>query len=209
MVGGGRVAERKVLGLLACSARVTVISPDLTEELLRLHAAGRIIWVERWYKHGDLGNAFLVFAATDDEETQKKVYEEALTANILLNVADVPHRCNFILPATVRQGDLTISISTSGKSPALARKLRIDLEKRYGSEYRVLVNILGDIRPEILALDLPQSEKEDLFKRLLHVDMAEWIKDKKWDNMGKHLRAVLGHKAGDDLLQKVMSTLDE
>jgi precorrin-2 dehydrogenase/sirohydrochlorin ferrochelatase len=209
VVGGGKVAERKVLGLLACSAQVTVISPEMTEELLRRHAEGRIQWLDREYKHGDLGKAFLVIAATDDEETQKQVYEEAVKGNLLLNVADVPRRCNFILPATVRRGDLTISISTSGKSPALARKLRMELEKRYGSEYRVLVNILGAIRPEILASGLSQSENENLFKNLLHDDMAEWIKDRKWDIMKEHLRAVLGGRAGDDLLQKVLTSLDE
>ena len=209
VVGGGKVAERKVLGLLSCSAQVTVISPALTEELLRLHAEGRIQWLDREYMHGDLGKAFLVIAATDNEETQKQVYVEAVTCNLLLNVADVPQRCNFILPATLRRGDLTISISTSGKSPALARKLRMELEKRYGSEYRILVNILGAIRPEILASGLPQSEKENLFKNLLHDDMAEWIKDRKWDIMKEHLRAVLGSRAGDDLLQKVLTSLDE
>ena len=172
VVGGGKVAERKVLGLLSCSAQVTVISPEMTEELLRRHAEGRIQWLDREYKHGDLGKAFLVIAATDDEETQKQVYEEAVKGNLLLNIADVPRRCNFILPATVRRGDLTISISTSGKSPALARKLRMELEKRYESEYGVLVNILGAIRPEILASGLSQSENENLFKNLLHDDMA-------------------------------------
>jgi precorrin-2 dehydrogenase/sirohydrochlorin ferrochelatase len=209
VVGGGRVAERKVLGLLSCSAQVTVISPELTEELLHQHADGRIQWIEREYRQGDLEKAMLVIAATDDEETQKQIYEEAATSNLLLNVADVPQRCNFILPATVRRGDLTIAISTSGKSPALARKLRMELEKRYGSEYRILVNILGALRPEILASGLPQSENEKLFKNLLHDDMAEWIKDRKWDTIAKHLRTVLGDRAGDDLLQKVLTSLDE
>jgi precorrin-2 dehydrogenase/sirohydrochlorin ferrochelatase len=209
VVGGGRVAERKVLGLLSCSAQVTVISPELTEELLHQHADGRIQWIEREYRQGDLEKAMLVIAATDDEETQKQIYEEAATSNLLLNVADVPQRCNFILPATVRRGDLTIAISTSGKSPALARKLRMELEKRYGSEYRILVNILGALRPEILASGLPQSENEKLFKNLLHDDMAEWIKDRKWDTIAKHLRTFLGDRAGDDLLQKVLTSLDE
>jgi len=209
VIGGGKVAARKVLGLLSCSAQVTVVSPELTEELLLQHADGRFRWIDREYRSGDLGNAFLVIAATDDEETQKQVYDDAVTNNLLLNVADVPQRCNFILPATVRRGDLTISISTSGKSPALARKLRMELEKRYGSEYRILVDILGAIRPEILALGLPQSENENLFKKLLHDEMAEWIKDGKWDIMVRHLRSVLGDKAGDDMLQRILTSLDD
>ena len=134
VVGGGRVAERKVMGLRSCSAQVSVISPELTESLLQLHSDGSIQWINREYEPGDLQGAFLVIAATDDEETQKQVYEEAASLNILLNVADVPQRCNFILPATMRQGDLVISVSTAGKSPAVARKLRMELEKRYGAE---------------------------------------------------------------------------
>jgi len=209
VVGGGRVAERKVLGLLSCSAQVSVISPALTEELQLQHADGNIQWIDREYRQGDLAQAFLVIAATDDEETQKQVYEEADTNNLLLNVADVPHRCNFILPATARRGDLTISVSTAGKSPALARKIRMELEKRYGPEYRVLVNILGGIRPQILAFGLPQSENEELFKQLLHDDMEEWIKNKNLNSIEKHFRAVLEDRVGDDWLSGVRSSFDE
>ncbi len=209
VVGGGRVAERKVLGLLSCSAQVSVISPVLTEELQLQHADGNIKWIDREYRQGDLAQAFLVIAATDDEETQKQVYEEAANNNLLLNVADVPRRCNFILPATVRRGDLTISVSTAGKSPALARKLRMELEKRYGPEYRILADILGAIRPEILASGFPQSENEDLFKQLLHDDMEEWVKNKNWDNIEKHFRTVLGDRVGDDCLLGVRPLFDE
>ena len=209
VVGGGRVAERKVLGLLSCRAQVSVISPLLTNELHLQHANGTILWIDREYRQGDLAGAFLVIAATDDEETQKQVYEEADTNNLLLNVADVPHRCNFILPATARRGDLTISVSTAGKSPALARKIRMELEKRYGPEYRVLVNILGGIRPQILAFGLPQSENEELFKQLLHDDMEEWIKNKNLDSIEKHFRAVLEDRVGDDWLSGVRSSFDE
>jgi precorrin-2 dehydrogenase/sirohydrochlorin ferrochelatase len=209
VVGGGKVAERKVLGLLFCSAQVSVISPVLTEELHLQHASGNIQWIDREYRQGDLAQAFLVIAATDDEETQKQVYEEADTNNLLLNVADVPQRCNFILPATLRRGDLTISVSTAGKSPALARKLRMELEKKYGPEYRILVDILGAIRPEILASGLPQSENEDLFKQLLHDDMEEWIKSKNWDSIEKHFRTVLEDRVGDDWLPGIRSVFYE
>jgi precorrin-2 dehydrogenase/sirohydrochlorin ferrochelatase len=203
VIGGGKVAERKVLGLLACGAEVSVISPDLTDELLRRYNAGNIQWVNRQYRAGDLGRAFLVIAATDDEETQKQVSLEAVSGNLLLNVADVPQRCNFILPATVRQGDLVIAISTAGKSPALARKLRMELEKRFGVEYRVLVNILGAIRPVILAAGLPQSDNELLFKQLLHDDIGAWIRNKDWPRLEDHFAIVLGDRVGSGWLQKL------
>ncbi len=209
VVGGGRVAERKVLGLLSCSAQVSVISPVLSKELKLQHAAGNIQWIDREYRQGDLAQAFLVIAATDDEETQKQVYEEAATNNLLLNVADVPQRCNFILPATVRRGDLSLSVSTAGKSPALARKIRMELEKRYGPEYRLLVYILGAARPEILASGLTQSENEQLFKELLHDDMEEWIKNREWNTVEKHIRSVLGGAVEEDRLSEILTSIDK
>lgn len=205
VVGGGRVAERKVLGLLACDAQVSVISPELTEKLSNLYDAGSILWIGRGYRPGDLKQAFLVIAATNEEETQKQVYDEAAAHNLLLNVADVPQRCNFILPATVRQGDLVISISTAGKSPALARKLRMELEKRYGAEYKILVNILGAIRPQILASGLSQSENEHIFTQLLHENMAEWILTGNWSSLENHFEEVLEDRVAGDWLQKVRS----
>ncbi len=209
VVGGGRVAERKVIGLLSCSAQVSVISPMLSEELLKQHASGNIRWIEREYRKGDLARAFLVIAATDDEETQRQVYEEAAAGNILLNVADVPKRCNFILPATAKQGDLAISVSTAGKSPALARKIRMELEKRYGPEYRVLVDILGAIRPVVLAAGQPQVENEKLFTSLLHDDMAEWIKNGDMGSLEKHFRQVLGGGFDEKRISGILASINE
>jgi precorrin-2 dehydrogenase/sirohydrochlorin ferrochelatase len=203
VIGGGRVAARKVLGLLSCSAQVSVISPELTEELLKQYKKGNFEWIDREYCQGDLKQAFLVIAATDNEEIQQKIYEEAVTYNILLNVADVPQRCNFILPATARQGDLMIAISTSGKSPALARKLRIELEKKYGAEYRVLVDILGAIRPEILVSGQQQADNEELFNQLLHDRMVDWIRTRDWPSLENHFAKVLGDRVGDDWIQKI------
>jgi precorrin-2 dehydrogenase/sirohydrochlorin ferrochelatase len=205
VVGGGRVAERKVLGLLSCGAEVSVISPEVTDELARLHDESLICWINRKYRAGDLGQAFLAIAATDDAETQKQVYEEAAARNLLVNVADVPQRCNFILPATARQGDLVISVTTGGKSPALARKLRMELEKRFGVEYRAMVDILGAIRPLILAAGLEQPENEQLFKQLLHDDLAGWIRAKDWARLEKHFAEVLRDRVGDGWLQQIRS----
>ena len=205
VVGGGKVAERKALGLLSCSAKVLIISPELTEELQRLSKKGAIRWAEREYRSGDLQQAFLVIAATDDEETQEQVFAEAAANNLLVNVVDVPQRCNFILPATVKQGDLILSVSTAGKSPALARKLRMELEKRYGVEYRILVDILGAIRPQILALGQSQLENELLFKQLLHDEIADWIKNQNWTRLEKHFEKVLQGRVSADWLEKIRS----
>lgn len=203
VVGGGRVAERKVLGLLSCSAQVTVVSPELTDILWQGQAEKSFRWINRAYRPGDLQGAFLAMAATDNEETQKQVYEEAVANNILLNVADVPKRCNFILPASLKQGDLMISISTAGKSPGLARKLRLELEKKYGSEYKTLVEIMGAIRPKILASGRPQPENEQLFKKLLHDDLAAWIRSRDWTRLENHFAAILGDSLEDTWRQEI------
>jgi len=202
VVGGGKVAERKVKGLLACHAQVTVISPELTEELSRMHAEGMLEWLARSYRKGDLIHTFLVVAATDDEPAQQLVQEEAEEQNKLLNVVDVPQRCNFILPATVRRGDLTVAIATGGKSPALAKKLRKELEKSIGPEYTVLVNILGALRPQILAAGLSQPENELLFHKLLHDDMLDWIEKRDWFRMENHILSVLGDTLGTECLHR-------
>jgi precorrin-2 dehydrogenase/sirohydrochlorin ferrochelatase len=203
VVGGGRVAQRKALGLLSCGARVTVISPGLTEELSARGANGEITLQKRKYRSGDLKGAFLVIAATDDKETQEQVHREATERNLLLNVADVPRRCNFILPATARQGDLVISVSTAGKSPALARKLRMELEKRYGVEYRAVVDILGAVRPVILAAGLDQRENEQLFNELLHDGLPGWIRAGEWQRLENHFADVLAGRVEGDWLRAI------
>jgi precorrin-2 dehydrogenase/sirohydrochlorin ferrochelatase len=192
VVGGGLVAARKVASLLEHGGLVRVISPELTPELRQRHVAGDLEWRATSYQEGDLDDAFLVIAATDDEEVQARVHAEATARRILLNVADVPKWCNFILPATLRRGDLNIAVSTSGKSPALAKRLRRELEARFGPEYGELTEILGSLRPLVLAMGRPHSENQELFSRLLHDDFPAWVRERNWPRMAAHLRAVLG-----------------
>ncbi len=192
VIGGGRVALRKVKGLLACGATVTLISPAANRELETLAAQGQIIWHDRGYKYGDLAGSFLVIAATDDEAVQEQVYAEAEKGNLLLNVADVPKWCNFILPATVRQGDLAISISTAGKSPALAKRLRQELEKSFGPEYNLALELMGSLRPVVLALGLPHEKNKIIFEELLHPEMIPLLAKGDWQTISNHIRKVLG-----------------
>ncbi|MBI4791577.1 MAG: bifunctional precorrin-2 dehydrogenase/sirohydrochlorin ferrochelatase [Deltaproteobacteria bacterium] len=192
VIGGGKVAARKVKSLLACQGAVTVISPALDDELLLLSRRESIRWLERGYRQGDLSDAFLVIAATDDVAVQEAVYQEATARNILLNVADVPKWCNFILPATVRRGDLTISVSTAGQSPALAKQLREDLEKEYSDDYDLLLQVLGRLRPIVLDMGLPHEKNKILFANLLHRDMIDWLRQQNWQALTAHIRAILG-----------------
>ena len=203
VIGGGKVAERKVRSLTACAAQVKIISPELTPGLLELYNDGSLAWEKRAYQEGDLSGAFLVMAATDDADVQAMVHLEAEQKGLLLNVADVPGQCNFILPATVRQGDLTISVSTGGRSPALASCLRQELEKRFGPEYKVIVEVLGIIRPYILATGKAQADNEIIFNRLVHADMPEWIRKQEWDKVEGHIRSILGPEITDKCLAEI------
>lgn len=192
VIGGGSVATRKVQALLECGAVVEVVSPDVTAELKTILAAGKITWVARAYQPGDLSEAFLVIAATDDSEVQAGIFAEAEEKNILLNVADVPRWCNFILPATVRRGDLSFAVSTGGKSPALARNLRQNLEKIYGPEYGVLVDILGELRDMVISQGKSSAENKILFGKLASLEIVDWIKNGEWQRISRHFSDILG-----------------
>ena len=147
--GGGEVARRKVKILLEHEARITVISPALDEELADLAKTGVIQVLHRGYQEGDLENAFMAIAATDDQDTNLKIAGEARRKRCLINTVDDADNSDFIVPSLLRRGDITIAISTSGRSPALARKLRTRLEEEIGNEYSSLVSLIGEARAEI------------------------------------------------------------
>ncbi len=191
VVGGGNVALRKAKGLLSCAGTVTVISPEVVADLQTLADDGSLILKKRGYKTGDLQQAFLVIAATDDENVQEAVHAEATKNNILLNVADVPKWCNFILPATVRSGDLAVSISTHGRSPALAKRLRKELQLQFGDEYDLALQLMGKLRPIVLAMGMVHEKNKVIFEQLLHPDMIMWLKTHQWDLITAHLQKEL------------------
>jgi len=149
VVGGGRVAERKVKALIESGAKITVVSPKLTTYLQQIKDKGTIKHVDREYKDGDVEGMFLVISAADNEDVNQRVSDQCFAKGILVNVVDDPPKCNFFVPAVLRRGDLTIAISTRGKSPMLAACIRGQLEKQYGSEYAELLKLLGDIRQEL------------------------------------------------------------
>lgn len=150
VIGGGKVADRKVRALLEAGAKVTVISPSLVPELDHLSQEDRIQVLRRAYRPGDLEGVFLVIAATDDPALNHAVWEEAQRCGCLINVVDDPRHSNFILPAVLRRGEFTLSISTGGGSPALARRVREQLEPQFGPEYGELARLLAELRPDLL-----------------------------------------------------------
>jgi precorrin-2 dehydrogenase/sirohydrochlorin ferrochelatase len=151
VVGGGEIARRKVLDLLASQSAVTVVAKRACEGLLALAAEGQIVVHQRAYQSGDIGDAFIVIAATNDTGVNTQVFADAAARNVLVNVVDVPKLCTFTVPATVRRGDLTIAIATDGRCPAFASILREELEQHYGPEYGELVGQFAETRREMIA----------------------------------------------------------
>ena len=157
VVGGGKIAEGKVEGLLTAGAKVKIVSPDLTSYLRRLSKENVIEHLERTYQTGDLAGAFMVICATDQVEINHKVWQEASANRQLVNVVDDTPRCNFIAPAILRKGDLTLAISTAGKAPALAVRLKERLQEQLGTEYERFLELSGQLR-EPLARHVPDFE---------------------------------------------------
>jgi len=173
VVGGGRVAQRKVETLMECGAFVHLVSRELTDRLAELIDAGRVRLLGQEFREEHLAGVFLVFIATNDMELNRKVSESARDLGLLVNVADQPAHCNFIVPSIVTRGDLLLAISTSGKSPALARKIREELEDRFGAEYETLLTLMGRLRKEVLSLGLAQEENSRIFHEIVDSPVLE------------------------------------
>lgn len=196
VVGGGKVAERKVESLLSCGARVKVISPELTPHLQGLLEEKKITYVARNYQSGDLEGVLLVIACTNDSAINASVSSEAQRRNTLCNIVDKPDLCNFTVPSVVLRGDLLIAISTGGRSPALAKKLRRELEDTYGHEYADFLRIMGAVRPRVLAKGRSQPENEAIFNRLVSSELLDWIRTKNQARIDSFLQEVLGPEFG-------------
>jgi precorrin-2 dehydrogenase/sirohydrochlorin ferrochelatase len=192
VVGGGRVAERKVKSLLKAGARVKVVSPDLTGALARLKSREKIVHYPRSYRPKDLRGAFLTIAATDDRAINERVFQEATASRIPVNVVDDPVHSSFIVPSLVKKKDLVVAISTSGRSPALARVLRQKLEKEIGPEYSRFLRLLGAVRRKIIPLGLGQRRNQKIFRRLVKEDLLSLIKRKKFRELNRLLAKILG-----------------
>ncbi len=194
VIGGGGVAERKTKALLKAGALITIISPRLTSSLAELAQRGDISHVARTFQAGDLEGAWLVIAATDDKTVQDAVYKEAQDRHIFCNVVDEPRVCSFIVPSTIRRDELCLAISTGGKSPALAKALRKELEKDFGPEWGVFVSLLGRLRSLILKNYKGQAVV-DKCSRLADLAVTRWIKQDDWQRVEKWASDICGEQA--------------
>ncbi len=176
VIGGCAMAEEKVKGLVAAGARVTVISPDLTPGLAGLAVEAKVDFIARRYRRGDLRTAFLVVVVGQAPPIVQAVWEETRGRNILVNTLDnVPH-CDFIAPAIVRRGDLTVAISTGGKAPVMAVRLRQKLEKELGPEHARFLELAGMLRAPLARLWPDFETRRALWYRLIDSDVIHLLR---------------------------------
>lgn len=164
VVGAGTIATPKIESLLQAGARVRVIAPQASEVVRQWAESGQIEWLARAFEPSDLNDIFLAVVATSSREVNAHVFQEARLRKVLCNVVDDPAHCDFYYPSVVRRGKLQVAISTEGQSPALAQKMRLELEEQYGPEYEAWVEQLGAERAKLFQSDMDPAER----RRLLH-----------------------------------------
>jgi precorrin-2 dehydrogenase / sirohydrochlorin ferrochelatase len=191
IVGGGEVAARKTERLLDCGAKVFVISPQLTPALAALKQKDVISHIAAEYTGDLIHGAALVIGATDDEKTNVQISLDARSKRIPVNIVDDPQKCDFILPSLVQRGDMVITIGTGGKSPALARHLREELEAKYGREYEIFLNILGNLRVKMVK---NEGIGKDWFESLLAAGILDFIREKDREKVKKTVQKITGEE---------------
>ena len=191
VVGGGKVAGRKVDGLLEAGAAVTVVSPEATTHIQRLASQGRIALLQKAFSPDDLNGSFLVIAATGDAAVNGHVAAACRAQAILINVVDEPGLCDFFLPAVLRRGALSIAIATEGKSPLLASKLRTELEQIITEPYGEFLELLGQQR-ELIKKTVPdRARREAIFRALVDSDIFNLIVAGKQDEAQERIRTCI------------------
>lgn len=175
VVGAGKVAQRKIAGLLAAEADVTVVSPSVTPTVEEWSVTGRIMLHRRVFHPEDVQGMAVIVAAASDPAVNLAVYEAALPQQ-WVNIVDRPDLCSFVVPAVVERGDLQIAISTGGQNPGLAKKLRSEWEERLGAEYEDYTRFLGEMRRRLLSLGLEEEEKRSILTALLDERFYHWTK---------------------------------
>jgi precorrin-2 dehydrogenase / sirohydrochlorin ferrochelatase len=194
VIGGGRVAFRKTKGLLDSGAVVVVISPKLIPEMERFKNQEKIEWKEALFDESildDYHDAILIFGTTDDRQVNLQIYKAAFRRRLPCNIADVPDLCTFIVPAVISQGDLMIAVSTGGASPALARKIREELEKQYGPEYGKMTKLMGDLRKRVLNSSCDSDENRKLFSEIVDSELLDAIRQSDFYHAMEILKKIL------------------
>lgn len=191
LVGGGKVAERKAMGLIEAGASVGLVARELTAGLASLVQQGRLTMLGRQFEEAFLEGAVLVIAATNDKGLNERISAVARRRGILVNAVDQPKDCTFIVPSVMRRGELIVAVSTSGKSPALSRRIREFLEGKFGEEYRVFLCLMGALRERVIAVGLPQEKNASIFEALVDSELLNAISCNDVSRAGMILSEIL------------------
>lgn len=192
VVGGGEVGTQKVAALTSAGAVVTVISPALSSELELAATQGQITLHRRGYQVGDVHGFFVIVAATNDVAVQNQIAEEAQAAGILINVVDRPELCDFIVPSIMEQGDLLIAVSTCGQSPTMARRIREDLQARFGPSYAQALVLLGKLREHLAAAQLSIEERKRVLGLVVDSSLLDHIEARDGEAIDQLLASTTG-----------------
>ena len=192
VVGGGSVAGRKIATLLEYGAVVSLVSRELSPEIKGYVESGRIRYLGEEFSMVFLKEKFLVIAATDDAELNHRISQVAEEKGMLINAVDQPVDCNFIVPSIIKKGDLVVAVSTSGKSPALAKKIRKQLTEYFDDEYEPFLRMLGRIRSEVVSSGSDPEENSRLFTRIIDSKLFDAVKTGALDDAALILAEILG-----------------
>lgn len=191
VIGGGHEGQGKVKGLLDCDATVTVISPELTETLQQWAEEGRFTWLARDYQPGDLRGAFLVIAERRDPITNAAIWDEGEAEGALINVMDDVEHCNFVAGSVVRQGPLTVAISTSGAAPTLSVRMRQRMEQEFGPEYGTFLEWLRDMRPAMAEHYPDFNQRRSLWYELVDSDILSLLRNGQFERAQQRVRDIV------------------
>ncbi len=188
IIGGGKVAYRKACSLKESGADVVVVSPEVCPEMINEEG---LVLIKQEYVERFLDGALLVIAATDNEAINKKVSLDAEKRNIIVNVVDYPELCSFIVPSTINRGDLCISISTGGASPAVSKRIRTELETVFGKEYEEYLDLLTRMRSLAMSSVKDSVKRRKILQRLAEKDIFDTVRDEGVESAEIKMRGII------------------
>lgn len=186
LVGGGNIATDKLAGLLDTGAELRVIAPQVSETIAELARSGRVTWIREEFRPEHLEGAMVVIAATGNPAVNEQVFRAARERGVLCNSVDEPERCDFFYPAVVRRGDLQIAISTAGKSPALAQRIRRELEQQFDATYGPWLEWLGTVRERLFRRNMQPELRKQRLHRIAGRELFERFKSSRARRGGQH-----------------------
>ncbi|WP_320008232.1 bifunctional precorrin-2 dehydrogenase/sirohydrochlorin ferrochelatase [Maridesulfovibrio sp.] len=207
LVGAGAVGIRKLKSILACKPeQVTVLdTAEPGPELLEISRDQRVIFKQRHFQDSDLDNVFIAFACTNNAELNRRMSDLCMKKNILCNIADFPEGSNFIVPSVIRQGDLTLAVSSGGSTPALTKRIRSELQEIFGPHYAAFITLMGRIRPLVLDLGKETSQNTALFRLLVGSPILDELEA---GNM-ERVNEILTDTLPQELVPRIPELIDE